>query len=133
MNYEQIRNFLTIPELPDVISYLLFIIVVITIEFVKAYVKKDNRITLTKVNSQVDELNKMKADFEKDKEEFVKEVKKFEKEKKSLQTDINKLKKAVLESSGNTRELVAKGTANKIAKDLTEESQVVEEGENGGR
>lgn len=127
MNYEQIKEFLTIPELPDVISYLLFLVVVITIEFVKAYVKRDNRRTMNQVNSQVDELNKTKAEFEKDKEEFAKEVKEFKKEKKSLQSDINKLKKAVLESSGNTRELVAKGTANKIAKELTEESQVVEE------
>lgn len=127
MNYEQLKDFLTIPELPDIISYLLFIVVVITIEFVKMYVKRDNRNTLNGVNLQVDELNKTKAQFEKDKEEFAKEVKKFEKDKKSLQADINKLKKAVMESSGNTRELVAKGTANKIAKELTEESQNVEE------
>lgn len=122
MEMEWIQNFLTFPELPDIVAYVLYAVVAISMIFVKAYVKKDNRNTTLNVDLKLENLNSLRKEFEEKNKELQLKLDNFEKEKKSLQVENKKLKKAILESSGNTRELVAKGTANKIAIDLNDKN-----------
>lgn len=121
MNYEQLKEFLTFPQLPDIVSYILVIALVITIEFVKAFVKRDNKRTIVKVNEKTSELEKLKSEYEKGKKEL-------EKERKQIRKEFKAIKEAIKQEANNTHELVANGTANKISKMLDEETkEIVEE------
>lgn len=122
MNYEQLKEFLTFPQLPDIISYILVIALIITIEFIKAYVKRDNKRTIIKVDEKTGKLDKLISEYEKGKKEL-------EKERKQIRKEFRAIKEAIKQEANNTHELVANGTANKISKMLDEESQeIVEEG-----
>lgn len=125
MNYEQITEFLSLPELPDIIAYLLYIVVVISIYFVKAYVKRDNNNTLFQVNDKTKKLDDAINKFEKKAQELENERKKIAKEFKSI-------KEAIKQEANNSHELVANGTANEIARMLDKETQSMEE-EDGER
>lgn len=119
MGYEQIQQFLTFPNLPDVITYILYIIILITMAFLKAFVKKDNRSTIYKVDTRTNELDKVISDFEKEKSLF-------EKERKKLQKELKVLKEVIKKQANNSRELVANGTANEIST-IIDDCQNVEE------
>lgn len=118
MGYEQIQNFLTLPNLPDIITYILYGVALIVIAFVKAFVKKDNRNTLTLVNSKSDELVQAKKELAECKEELKAERKAHNKEREEWRAEIDAIKQAIRLSSRNTKDLVSTGVANKIAKML---------------
>ena len=126
MGIESIRNFITLPELPDVISYIIIIAVVVGEYFLKKFVQKDNRTTLYNVNAKAKKLDDAIAKFEKKAEEL-------EKERKQMRKEFKVLKEAIKKEANNSRELVANGTANKIFKMLDNESEIVEEEEDGKR
>lgn len=125
MGFETIQNFLTLPELPDVISYIIIIAVVIGEYFLKKFVQKDNKTTIFKVNTRTNDLENAIAKFEKKTEEL-------EKERKQIRREFKAIKKAIKQEANNSHELVANGTANAISKMLDEESQDMEE-EDGER
>lgn len=118
MGYEQIQNFLTLPNLPDIVTYILYGIALIVIAFVKAFVKKDNRNTLTLVNSKSDELVQAKKELAECKEELQAERKAHKKEREEWRAEMDTMKQAIRLSSRNTKDLVSTGVANKIAKML---------------
>ena len=118
MGYEQIQNFLTLPNLPDIVTYILYGIVLIVIAFVKAFVKKDNRNTLTLVNSKSDELVQAKKELKECREELAKERKQHNQEREEWRAEMDTMKQAIRLSSRNTKDLVSTGVANKIAKML---------------
>jgi len=124
MGAEQIQAFLSIPELPDVVSYLLILVVFVVEYFVKAYVKKDNKITLNKVDIKTSEINKAKKELEETREELNDERIKLEQERKQWNEEIKKIKQAIVISSGNNHNLVSNGTANQIAKMLENKENV---------
>ena len=106
-----INSFLTLPELPDVISYIILIGLFIFDYFIKKFVKKDNINTLFKVKMRTDELeNAIK--------EFKEEKKQLEKERHQIRREFRAIKKAIKQEANNSHELVANGTANEIAKML---------------
>ena len=118
MGYEQIQQFLTLPNLPDIVTYILYGIVLIVIAFVKAFVKKDNRNTLTLVNSKSDELVQAKKELKECREELAKERKLHNQEREEWRAEMDTMKQAIRLSSRNTKDLVSTGVANKIAKML---------------
>ena len=68
MGIETIKNFLTLPELPDIISYLILIIIFVSGHFLKKFVQKDNRTTLYSVDTKTKKLDDAIANFEKETE-----------------------------------------------------------------
>ena len=118
MGYEQIQQFLTLPNLPDIITYILYGIALIVIAFVKAFVKRDNRNTLTLVNSKSDELVQAKKELKECREELAKERKQHNQEREEWRAEMDTMKQAIRLSSRNTKDLVSTGVANKIAKML---------------
>ena len=121
MGYEQIQNFIVAPDLPDIIIGLLYLILLISICFLKAFVKRDNKNTLFHINTKKSEIDEKEKELIECKNQLIEERKRFEKKEKKWESELKNLKKAVLESSGNTRELVAKGTAKEIATLLSDD------------
>lgn len=115
MGYEQIQNFLTLPNLPDIITYVLYGVALIVIAFVKAFVKKDNKNTITLVNSKSDELAKARKALRECREELAKERELHNKEREEWRAEMIIIKQAVRLSTRNTKDLVSNGVANKIA------------------
>lgn len=124
MGIETIKNFLTLPELPDIISYLILIIIFVSGHFLKKFVQKDNRTTLYSVDTKTKKLDDAIANFEK-------ETEKLKKERKQMQKEFKVLKEAIKKEANNSHELVANGTAHEIST-ILDESQDVEE-EDGER
>lgn len=118
MGYEQIQQFFTLPNLPDIITYILYGVALIVIAFVKAFVKRDNKNTLTLVNNKSDELLQAKKDLEQCREELARERELHNKEREEWRAEMITLKQAVRLSSRNTKDLVSTGVANKIAQML---------------
>lgn len=118
MGYEQIQNFLTLPNLPDIVTYVLYGVALIVIAFVKAFVKKDNQNTIRLVNSKSDELAKARKALKECREELAKERELHNQEREEWRTEMTIIKQAVRLSSRNTKDLVSTGVANKIAKML---------------
>lgn len=116
MNYEWLRNFLSSPELPDIVSYIFVLITLIAQVFVKKFVKKDNFFTAEKVNAKVDKVDKLYAKLQESDKSHEKDRKKWEEERKELKDEIEVLKRAIRLNSVNTKELVKSGIANEIAK-----------------
>lgn len=125
MSIETIQNFLTLPELPDIISYIILVAIAIGEYFLKKFVQRDNRNTLYSVDTKTKKLDDAIANFEKKTEEL-------EKERKKIRKEFNAIKKAIKQEANNSHELVANGTANEISKMLDDESQNVED-EDGER
>lgn len=121
MSIEQFQNFMTLPEFPDVILMFLYLVMLISIIFIKAFVKKDNKITLINVNKKTSDLDKVKLEFEKEKAML-------QKERKQMRKEIKTLKETIKQISCNSPDLVSNGTANFVVKTLVEETQVDEEG-----
>lgn len=127
MDIEQIQKFLSVPELPDIVGYILIIIGYALYFFIKAFVKKDNRNTLTNITIKTAELKSIKADMENCQTLLIEERNKWDNERRKMQKEINTLKHAIRTSSNNSKELVSNGTANHVAKmlPLTEEDKKV--------
>lgn len=119
MGIETIKNFLTLPELPDIISYLILIIIFVSEHFLKKFVQKDNRTTLYSVDAKTKKLDDAIAKFEKKTEEL-------EKERKKIRKEFNVMKKAIKQEANNSHELVANGTAHEVST-MLDESQDMEE------
>ena len=68
-----LQSFLTFPELPDMISYLLLFIIFICEYFLKKFVQKDNNITVLKVNEKTKNLEDVINDYRKEKKALEKE------------------------------------------------------------
>ena len=119
MGIETIKNFLTLPELPDIISYLILIIIFVSEHFLKKFVQKDNRTTLYSVDAKTKKLDDAIAKFEKKTEEL-------EKERKKIRKEFNVMKKAIKQEANNSHELVANGTAREVST-MLDESQDMEE------
>lgn len=130
MNIEQIKAFLTAPELPDIISYLILIAVLIVEYFVKKFVEKDNKNTILSVNSKTSEMAKLKKELLETKQELIEERLKFENEKKELLSELSLIKDAIIKSSNNSQELVSNGTANYISKILSKNKENKEKDKN---
>ena len=130
MNIEQIKAFLTAPELPDIISYLILIAVLIVEYFVKKFVEKDNKNTILSVNSKTSEMAKLKKELLETKQELIEERLKFENEKKELLSELSLIKDAIKTSSNNSQELVSNGTANYISKILSKNKENKEKNKN---
>ena len=124
MSIETIQNFLTLPELPDIISYIILIGIVIGEYFLKKLVQRDNKNTLFSVDTKTKKLDDAIANFEK-------ETEKLKKERKQMQKEFKVLKEAIKKEANNSHELVANGTAHEIST-ILDESQDVEE-EDGER
>ena len=116
MGSEFLKNFITLPELPDIISYLILLVVLICEQFLKKFVQKDNNITVLKVNEKTKNLETIISDYKKEK-------KALEKERKKIRKEFNMIKEAIKKSANNNHELVSNGTANEISKMLSEELQ----------
>ena len=126
MSIETIQNFLTLPELPDIIAYIILIAIAIGEHFLKKFVQRDNRNTLYSVDAKTKKLDEVINNFEKKTEEL-------EKERKQMRKEFKAIKKAIKQEANNSHELVANGTANEISKMLNDESQGDEEEEDGER
>ena len=131
MNIEQIKAFLTAPELPDIISYLILIAVLIVEYFVKKFVEKDNKNTILSVNSKTSDMAKLKKELLETKQELIEERLKFENEKKELLSELSLIKDAIKTSSNNSQELVSNGTATYISKMLSKNKENKEKDNNG--
>lgn len=130
MGLEQIQNFITFPELPDIVSYIFIFAILIIEYFVKKFVQKDNLLTLSKVDDKTKILKKLETELKEAKKELEEERKNWKEEKDALVREISLIKKAVRISSGNTKELVSNGTANHIANMLPiddSDNNIVEE------
>ncbi len=127
MGFEQIQNFLTLPEFPDIISYIIITIIFIYSAFTKAFIKKDNKTTLVCVETKTARLNKLEKDLERREKELIEERKLWEQDRANMKKELATIKRAIRTSSGNTHELVSNGTAHHIAKMLPLEEDAEEQ------
>ena len=118
MEYQWVQNFLASPNLGDIISYVLLIIVYITLFFVRKFVKRDNKRTLSNVDIETAKLNSMQAKLEASDKKHEAEREEWKKEKNELINEIKELKVAVRMCASNSDELVKKGVSNQVAKIL---------------
>lgn len=123
MGLEQIQNFLTLPELPDIISYAIMIFLFVFECFTKSFVKKDNKATLFSVDKKIAKLNKLEKELEQGKKELSDE----REDRKKMKKELEVIKKAIKTSSGNSHELVSNGTANHVAK-MLDNTDIAQEG-----
>ena len=115
---EQIQAFLSYPQLPDLIAYILIIVAYIVQIFVKKFVKRDNQKTSFSIDAKVNKLKNLEKELEEQKERSVIERKAMEESRLSLEKEMETLKQTIRLSANNTKELVASGIANKIDKML---------------
>ena len=121
MGFQTIQNFLTLPELPDVIVFLFLVVFAICDYFLKKFVQRDNKATKNQVDAKVKELETAIDNFNK-------ATKEIEKERKYMRREFKAIKKAIKKEANNSHELVANGTANEISKMLDDDnSEEVEE------
>lgn len=134
---ENVINFLSAPQLADVISYFFIVLGYIYILFIKCFVKKDNVFTRTTVTHQVDDVNKIKGMLERQRELLDEERELLKKERETWAKERAHLAEiqasqaeAIAIIAGNVPELVKRGIANKISVSLYGENQkklIVEE------
>lgn len=130
MEFQQIQEFLSSPQLPDIISYILVIIAFIMQHFVKSFVKKDNFLTNAKIETKVTKLNNLQSILEKSDTNHEKEREEWKKEKEEILQELNNIKKTLKIFSLHTSDLVKNGISNKIAKMFPieiEEDFIIEE------
>lgn len=118
MGHELIQNFLTSPQLPDIISYTFLVVAYLSLYFVKKFVKKDNYITTLKIDDKITTLTGLHKKLENSDKLHEEERKLWAEEKKELKQEIETLKKALRISAGNTKDLVKNGISNEVFKML---------------
>ena len=125
MEYQWIQDFLTSPQLPDILAYLLIGAGYIGQYFVKRFVKKDNFLINTQVSTKVAKLEKMHVKIEESDKKHEKDRENWGKEKEALLEENKNLKKAIRLCCFNNKELVKNGIANEVVKllPLEEEKQ----------
>lgn len=125
MEYQWIQEFLSSPQLPDVISYVFLIVAFIGQLFVKRFVKRDNVFTTLKIDKKIDKLKEMQSNLDlsdhnhkKERAQWEIEKEQIKKEREALIEEIETLKKAVRVCASNVQDLVKNGISNTIAKML---------------
>ena len=118
MEYQWVQDFLASPNLGDIIAYVLLIVAYITLFFVRQFVKRDNKNTLSNIDLKSAKLNSMQAKLEASDKKHEAEREEWKKEKSELISEIKELKVAVRMCASNSDELVKKGVSNQVAKIL---------------
>lgn len=118
MEYQWVQEFLSSPQLADIISYICLIGSYIALYFVKKFVKRDNKNTISNVDLKAAKLNAMQAKLEASDKKHEAEREEWKKEKSELISEIKELKVAVRMCASNSDELVKKGVSNQVAKIL---------------
>lgn len=118
MEYQWVQEFLSSPQLADIISYICLIGSYIALYFVKKFVKRDNKNTISNVDLKAAKLNAMQAKLEASDKKHEEEREEWKKEKQELISEIKELKVAVRMCASNSDELVKKGVSNQVAKIL---------------
>lgn len=116
MEYQWIQDFLSSPQLPDIISYVLVGIGFISQFFVKRFVKKDNFITSSQISIKVSKMEKMHAKIEESDKRHESDRENWKRERQELLDENKVLKKAIRLCCFNNKELVKNGIANEVAK-----------------
>ena len=129
MNYEQIQLFMALPTLSDIITIVLYAITMILMLFLKMFVKRDNNNVLIVLNKKNNELDTARKELQEARKQIECERSRFEKDKIELTNEINLLKDAIKIVAGNTKELVANGTAKHVADMISnnKEEEIVNE------
>lgn len=118
MEYQWVQEFLSSPQLADIISYICLIGSYIALYFVKKFVKRDNKNTISNIDLKAAKLNAMQAKLEASDKKHEEEREEWKKEKSELISEIKELKKAVRMCASNSNELVKKGISNQVSKML---------------
>lgn len=130
MEYQWVQEFLSSPQLADIISYICLIGSYIALYFVKKFVKRDNKNTISNVDLKAAKLNAMQAKLEASDKKHEEEREEWKKEKQELISEIEELKVAVRMCASNSNELVKKGISNQVSKMLpVEDGNIVVETE----
>ena len=130
MEYQWVQEFLSSPQLADIISYICLIGSYIALYFVKKFVKRDNKNTISNVDLKAAKLNAMQAKLEASDKKHEEEREEWMKEKQELISEIKELKVAVRMCASNSNELVKKGISNQVSKMLpVEDGNIVVETE----
>lgn len=120
---DYIREFLSSPNLPDIIAYLMFLTALITQGFIKSFVKKDNKNTIFKVDKRAKSLEEANAQLK----AATNELHDSKKDVKRLEKRVARLEKLINKISSNSAELVKKGVARDVAKELSSSDEIVVE------
>lgn len=115
---EEIQTFLSYPQLPDLIAYILILVVYVIQDFVKKFVKKDNQKTSFYIDTKINKLRSYEKELKEQREKLIEEQKAFEEIKQSIQKEIDTIKQTIRITANNTKELVVSGIANKVDKML---------------
>lgn len=118
MEYQWVQEFLSSPQLADIISYICLIGSYIALYFVKKFVRRDNKNTINNIDLKAAKLNAMQAKLEASDKKHEAEREEWKKEKSELISEIKELKVAVRMCASNSDELVKKGVSNQVAKIL---------------
>lgn len=118
MEYQWIQEFLSSPQLADVISYICLIGSYIALYFVKKFVKRDNKNTISNIDLKTAKMNAIQAKLEASDKKHEEEREEWRKEKDELISEIKELKQAVRICATNSNELVKKGISNQVSKML---------------
>ena len=115
---EEIQTFLSYPQLPDLIAYILILVVYVIQDFVKKFVKKDNQKRSFYIDTKINKLRSYEKELKEQREKLIEEQKAFEEIKQSIQKEIDTIKQTIRITANNTKELVVSGIANKVDKML---------------
>lgn len=115
MGVEAIEQFLSNITLWDVLAYAFLIGYYICSIFLKKFVKRDNKFTLTKVNKEVAEVKTLRQTLENERKERKIEIEKWQKEKEEIIKIQKEQAKAIGLIAGNQVDLVKSGVAHKVA------------------
>jgi len=118
MEYQWVQEFLSSPQLADIISYICLIGSYIALYCVKKFVRRDNKNTINNIDLKAAKLNAMQAKLEASDKKHEAEREEWKKEKQELISEIKELKVAVRMCASNSDELVKKGVSNQVAKIL---------------
>ena len=124
MEYQWFQEFISSPQLPDILAYLLIGAGYISQFFIKKFVKKDNLLTSSKIESKISKLKTIENKLETSDKQHDKDRESWKKEKENLLEENKKLKKAIRLCCFNNKELVKNGIANEVAKLLPVEDEV---------
>lgn len=116
MEYQWIQDFLTSPQLPDILAYILIGVGYIGQFFVRRFVKKDNFLTSARIDTRITKLKSLEAKMEASDKKHEKDRENWAKERDMLVKENLLLKKAIRLSCFNNKELVKNGIANEVAK-----------------
>lgn len=117
MNYQWLTEFMSAPQLADIIAYVLLLIAYIVQIFERKVVKKDNKATISKVDGRVAKLRKLELEMEEKDKQHQKEREEWRKENERRDKKIETLERAVRLMS-NSKELTKNGVSHQVAKML---------------